>query len=252
MKPLLLQKAGRSVRFASILAVTAGALLFLGASRAQENQPSPPKPQPVMQTFFLKNATSVNDLNDVQTDLRNVLSRARIYGVSTENAITVSGTPEDLVTAQKLIAELDQPKKTYRVTYTITDISDGKRTGSHELSLVVEVGSKTVLKQGTRIPILTGSTGSGSDVNTQFQYVDVGMNVEVTAYEAGLHTKIEESNISAEKSNVGIQDPVIGQTMLEGAFPLITAKPAILGTVDVPGTTHQQQISVRSELLPTE
>ena len=252
MEPLLLQKAGRSVRFASILVLTAVALLFLRASHAQQNQPAPPRPQPVWQTFFLKNLTQMNDLNDIQTALRNALPRARMYGLYHENAIVVSATPEDLASAQRLIAELDRPNKSYRVTYTIADIANGKQTGSHDISIVVAVGSKTVLKQGTRIPIVTGSTGSGPDVHTQVEYVDLGINVETTAFEAGLHTKIEESSISAEKSNVGIQDPVIGQTMLEGAFPLITTKPVIIGTVDVPGTNHQQQISVRSEMLPAE
>lgn len=251
MNLLHLQSARCSVHCAWISTAIAALLLASIAPNVQAQEKSSPAPrQEQVQTFFLKNVTQMNDLNDIQTALRNSIIRARMYANVSVNSITIAGTPEELTTAQRLIGELDLAKKYYRVTYTITDLNEGKRVGSHDISLVVVAGSKAVLKQGTRIPIVTGSAGSGSDVTTQLQYLDIGMNLEVTAYEAGLHTKIEESNISAEKSSVGIQDPVIGQTVFEGNSPLITTKAVVLGTMDVPGSTHQQQISVRAELLP--
>lgn len=252
MGPLLLQKAGRGVRFASMLAVAAGALLFAGASHAQENQPTPSRPQPVVQTFFLKNATSVNDLNDVQTDLRNVLSRARIYGVSTENAITVSGTPEDLTVAQKLIAELDRPKKIYRVTYTIAELDGGKHLSSRSVSVLVSEHGKGTLRLGTRVPIVTGSTGSAANLTSEVQYIDVGLNLEASAYGSELRTKVEQTSMSDEKSTAGIQDPVIRQTVVEGTSPLGSGRSVNLGSMDMPGSTHQQQISVSAEPLPQQ
>ncbi len=249
MEPLHPPKARRIVRFASILAVTASALLFIASSRAQENQP---KPQPEVQTFFLKNAASQNDLNDVQTALRNTLARARIYGIATENAITVSGTPEELASAQKLITELDRPKKIYRVTYTISEFDGGKRVNSRGVSVLVGAYGKGILKQGTRVPIVTGSTGTGSDITSQVQYIDLGINIEASAYGSELHTKIEQTSLSDEKSSASIQDPLIRQTMIEGASPLGSGKPVIIGTIDMPGSTHQQQISVTAELLPPQ
>lgn len=252
MEPLLLQKAGRGARFAWILAVTSGAVLFAGRCNAQENQPTPPKPQPVVQTFSLKNATSANDLNDVQTDLRNVLSRARIYGVATDNAITVSGTQEDVAIAQRLIAELDQPKKIYRVTYTITELDGSKRLSSRSVAVLVSEHGKSTLRLGTRVPIVTGATGTGSDVTTQVQYIDVGLNVEASAYGSELRTKVEQTSMSDEKSTASIQDPLIRQTTIEGISPLGSGKPVKLGTMDMPGSGHQQQISVSAELLSQE
>jgi type II secretory pathway component GspD/PulD (secretin) len=258
MEPLRRQKAGRTARFASTVAVTAGVLLLAAASPARsqnpEMRPVPPEPEQV-QTFFLKNVSNQNDINDIQTDLRNVLPRTKIYGIATENAITLRGTPEDLATAQKLITELDRPKKIYRITYNITELDGGKRLGSHNVSLLVADGrgggnGSGTFKQGTRVPIVTGSTGTGSDITTQVQYVDVGLNLDARAYGPELRTKIEQTSVSDEKSSAGIQDPVIRQTTLEGTSPLGSGKSVVLGSIDMPDSTHQQQISVTAELLP--
>ena len=44
-----------------------------------------------MQTFYLTNAWQQNDLNDVQTALRNVLPNAKVYAVASQNAIVMRG-----------------------------------------------------------------------------------------------------------------------------------------------------------------
>ncbi|HTX76342.1 MAG TPA: hypothetical protein VMD29_09065 [Terracidiphilus sp.] len=259
MTPLHVQKARRSVRVASILAATAFALLG-STALVQAQGPEHPAPPPgqehllppetgQVQTFFLKNATNHDQLNDIQTLLRNMLPHARIYGTASDDAITVRGTPEELDTAQKLVAELDRPRPVYRVTYTIADVDNGKRTGTHSISVLVPANSKSTLKLGSRVPLATGSTGTGSDAATQFQYIDVGLNLDAIASGAQLHTKLEQTAVSAEKSSVGIQDPVINQTTLEGESPLGSPKSVVLGTIDVPNSTRQQQISVSTELL---
>ena len=61
-----------------------------------------------VQTFYLTNAWQQNDLNDVQTALRNVLPNAKVYGVASQNAIVMRGTPDELLLAQKLINDLDK------------------------------------------------------------------------------------------------------------------------------------------------
>jgi type II secretory pathway component GspD/PulD (secretin) len=203
------------------------------------------------QTFFLKNVTERNDFNDVTTDLRNVFPRAKFYGVSSQNAITVHATAEDLQAAQKLITEIDRPKKVYRITYTITEFDNGKKTGVQHYSMVVAGDNKSVFKQGNRIPIITGSFDKdNSGANTQIQYLDVGVNIETTVSGVGLHTKIEQSSVADEKSNVGIQDPLVRQTMLEGTSTFTPGKVFVLGSIDIPGTTRHQDVEVVAELVP--
>lgn len=63
-----------------------------------------------VQTFYLTNAWQQNDLTDVQTALRNVLTSPnfKAYGVASQNAIVVRGTPDELLLAQKIIDDLDR------------------------------------------------------------------------------------------------------------------------------------------------
>ena len=57
---------------------------------------------------------------------------------------------------RKVIEELDKPKKVYRLTYTITEMDGGKRVGAEHFEWLVAEGAKAVLKQGSRVPIVTG------------------------------------------------------------------------------------------------
>ncbi len=225
----------------------------LRPGEARPGMPPPPGPETV-QTFFLANAAQQNDLNDIQTDLRNVLPRARIFGVQSENAITVRGTAEDLETAQKLIAELDRPKKVYRLTFTITDMDDGKKTGSQHFVILAAAGQKSTFKQGSRVPIVTGSYDSEArNSNTQVQYQDVGLNIEATVNGSpdalNLRTRVEQSSLADEKSAGSAQDPVIRQTALDETSEAAQGKPFVLGSLDIPGTTRREEIEVLAELV---
>ncbi len=67
-----------------------------------------------VQTFYLTNAWQQNDLNDVQTALRNVMPNAKVYGVQSQNAIVMRGTPDELLLAQQLIDDLDKAARRSR------------------------------------------------------------------------------------------------------------------------------------------
>ena len=232
----------------AILAPRAGA-----QTKPEDTQPSDAKPAAeTVQTFFLTSASESNDLNDIQTDLRNVLPRVAIYGVQSQNAITVRGTPENLATAQKLIADLDRPRKVYRLTYTITDLDGGKRIGSQKFTLLVASGERSIFKQGSRVPIVTG-TIEGQPQGTQVQYQDVGLSIEarVGGSPDALHlqTKIEQSSLAEEKPVASAQDPVFRQSALDESSVLSQGTPLVLGSLDLPGTTRRQEIEVVAELV---
>lgn len=226
------------------------------AARAQDTKPSEPKApgNEINQTFFLRNVTQQNDLNDIQTDLRNMFPRIKVFGVSTKNALSVRGTPDDVAAAQKVIAELDQPRKIYRLTFTVAQFDGGKRTGSQSYTLIEASGRRTIFKQGSRIPIVTGSFDNDSGkTNTQVQYQDVGLTIDSNAEALGeglsLNSRIELTSLAEEKSGVGQQDPVLRQSMIDVASTLALGKPLVLGALDIPGTTQKQEVSVVAELV---
>ena len=87
--------------------------------------------------------TQQNDINDVQTLLRNMLSHARIYAIPSKNSISIHGSPEDVALARKIIAEFDHPRMVYRITYTFTDKDSDKQAGTQTIALVAASGEKT-------------------------------------------------------------------------------------------------------------
>ncbi|MGB0081327.1 MAG: hypothetical protein WBP90_07345 [Terracidiphilus sp.] len=254
---------GRNLaRFAALAATcTLTVMMFAPHAGAQTNpagsQPSEARPAPpseTVQTIFLKNATGQNDLNDIASDLRNALPRARFFGVQSQNAITLHATNEDLASAQKLIAELDRPHKVYRLTYTITDFENGKRTGSQHFVFLAVAGERTIFKQGSKVPIVIGTVERESTAqSSEIQYQDVGLSIDATLSGPGetllLRSRIEQSSLSGEKTAAIAPDPVFQQTVLQGSSELTQNKPLVLGSLDVPGTANHQEIEVLAELV---
>ena len=203
------------------------------------------------QTFYLTNATQVTDANEITVAVRNLLPPdVKVYLVPSQNALTVRGTPDELALAQKIISDLDRPRKTYRVTYTTTETDGSKRIGVQHFSMIVAAGQRTALKQGSRVPIVTGSysaTGN-TGAQTQFTYIDVGMNFDVTMDElangARLRSKVEQLSIAEQTSGVGVADPIIRQSALEGTSFLTLGKPLVLGSIDIPGSTRHLDVEV--------
>jgi type II secretory pathway component GspD/PulD (secretin) len=236
-----------------------GAALFLSLcaplAHAQTEAPAT-KPGPTStQMFFLVSSGQPQEANEVLTALRNVLNPpTKITLVATRNAILVEGPPDQLALAQKLIGELDHPRKTYRLTYTLTEVEGGKRMGVQHYSMIVYPGQRTVLKQGNRVPIITGNyKPDNSTQENQVTYVDIGLNFVATLDELAnggrLNTKVEESSVAEERSGVGPQDPIIRQSSVEGTSILTLGKPLIIGSLDIAGSTRRLDIDVMMEAV---
>ncbi len=238
------------------LAVLTFALCKTGAF-AQTETKSPPKPPVEMatQTFYLTNASEQQEVNEILTALRNTLNPyAKIYLVPSQNAIVLTGTTDQIQLAQKILHDLDRPRRTYRLTYTLTESDAGKRIGIQHFAVIVVSGQRTTMKQGSRVPVATGSFDSGkSGAQTQVTYLDVGLNFDATLDESAngvrLRTKAEQSSIAEGTSGVGPQDPIVRQTLLEGTSILTPGKPLVLGSLDIPGSTRHQDVEVVMEVV---
>jgi type II secretory pathway component GspD/PulD (secretin) len=206
-------------------------------------------------TFYLSNLTRQQDAEEIQTDLRNMLPAARLYYVPSQSALSVRGSADDIALAQKILADLDRPRKAYRLTYTVTETGSGQPGGAQHVTLIVTSGGMTDFKQGSKVPIVTGIYPQGEQPqHSDVQYQDVGLEIEATlnGYADGVHlrSKIAQSNVSDEKSGIGVEDPVFHETTLEGTATLVPGKPLILGSLDIPGTNRHQQVEVVSEAIP--
>jgi general secretion pathway protein D len=101
---------------------------------------------------------------------------------------------------------------------------------------------KASLKIGSRIPEATGSFSSGLTtsatlgVQTQFQYIDVGVNIDVTPTvhydrDVTLKLKIEVSSESGQTTISGVQEPIISQRTIEDTIRLKEGEANILGGI---------------------
>jgi type II secretory pathway component GspD/PulD (secretin) len=206
------------------------------------------------QTFYLTNATQVTDANEITVAVRNLLpADVKVLLVPSQNALTVRGTQDELALAQKIISDLDRPKKAYRLTFTTVESDGSKRIGVQHFSMIVTAGQRTVMKQGSKVPIATGSysaTGN-TGAQTQFTYIDVGMNFDVNLDELAngvrLRSKVEQLGVAEQSSGVGVQDPIIRQSLLEGTSFLTAGKPMVLGSIDIPGSTRHLDVEAVME-----
>jgi len=105
---------------------------------------------------------------------------------------------------------------------------------------------KATLKIGDRVPVATGSfanTGLSSLVNTQFQYLDVGVNVDITPHvhadhEVTLKMTLEISSVSGQQNIGGISQPIIGQRRIEQEARLRDGEVNLIGGILEDSETH--------------
>jgi general secretion pathway protein D len=104
-------------------------------------------------------------------------------------------------------------------------------------------GQTGKLRIGDRVPYAVGSfqpgiggVGINPLVNTQFQYQDVGVNLDVTPRvhtnrEMSLHLKIEISAVTGTTNIGGVQQPIFGQRIVEHDIRLREGEVSILGGI---------------------
>jgi general secretion pathway protein D len=241
--------------------------------------------QNVMKTFYLTNAASSADLQEAAGTLKAILDINRIQVTPELRSLTLRGTPDQMILAQKLLTDLDKPKPEVVIDIMVMEVDRSKvltlgtnpptsasvtlqpggsssssgSSGSSGLTLNsftnlnagdfavsipgisfsllasdshtkviqrpeirVTDSEKASLKIGDRVPIATGSfqSGFGGSVNTQFQYLDVGVNIDVTPYvhaddSVTLKMTLEISSITGEENIGGFNQPTIGQRRVE-------------------------------------
>jgi general secretion pathway protein D len=126
-------------------------------------------------------------------------------------------------------------------------LTDNKTRIIQDPEVRVSDGEKATLKIGERVPVATGSfqagvgvgVGTGAGVvnplvNTQFQYIDVGVDIDVTPRvhpdgDVSMKLSIEVSSITGTDNIGGINQPVIGSKKIEHDIRLKDGEVSVLG-----------------------
>jgi general secretion pathway protein D len=250
--------------------------------------------QNVMKTFYLKNAATAADLNEAAGTLKGILDIQHIQVTPELRSLTIRGTPDQMVLAQRLLADIDKPRSEVVVEVVVMEVSrDRVRTlgtnlptsvsaaispggssgsgltlnsfgslGAGDISVTLGGASfealysdsntkviqrpqirvmdseKASLKIGDRIPIATGSFQSGltQGVNTQFQYIDVGVTINLTPYvhssgDVTIKASLEISSVTGETTIDGVTEPQIGQRTIDHQVRLADGEVNLIGGI---------------------
>lgn len=251
----------------------------------------------VTRVFYLNNITSAPELQEAMTAVRTVTNVRNIFPVSSQNALVIRGTADQIELAEKIILDIDKPKSEVLVdmivmevngdltrklaatvasgglsmtatstpgggsTTTLKGISSlglGDWTTTMPSALLQAAlsdtrakiltspqlrgidGQKASLKIGDRYPYASGSfsspttTSSTAYAQTQFQFADIGVNLDMTprvhgADEVTLQVEFEISNISSTIDIGGVSQPVIGQRKVNHIIRLREGEAALIG-----------------------
>ena len=132
-------------------------------------------------------------------------------------------------------------------------------------------GQTAKLRIGDRVPFAVGSfqpgiggVGINPLVNTQFQFQDVGVNVDLTprvhsGREVSLRLKVEVSSVTGTSRIGGIDQPIFGQRIIEHDIRLREGEVSILGgiieqseTVSIEGWPGLSQVPFLRYLFSSE
>lgn len=124
-------------------------------------------------------------------------------------------------------------------------LTDNKTRIIQDPEVRVSDGEKATLKIGERVPVATGSFQTGGVgvsaaatisplVNTQYQYIDVGVSVDVTPRvhpdgDVSMKLAIEVSSITGSSNIGGINQPIIGSKKIEHDIRLKDGEVSVLG-----------------------
>jgi len=104
-------------------------------------------------------------------------------------------------------------------------------------------GQRATLKIGSKIPVATGSYNAGVSagiaslgVQTQFQYLDVGVNIDMTPTvhydrEISLKLKVEVSSQNGSSTISGVTEPIFAQRSAEQTIQLKDGEPSLLAGI---------------------
>ncbi|MGC9969132.1 MAG: hypothetical protein ABSE56_00950 [Bryobacteraceae bacterium] len=139
----------------------------------------------------------------------------------------------------------------YRVEFNIRDGSEAAAKVGRRYAMLIAANGKGTFRVGNRVPIATGGlqpgggTEGSSKLYTQYQYFDIGVNIDCRLRELNgkvdLNADIDVSTIvEHEKGAAAIPpNPTVASIRLSVGTILDLGKPALVASIDDPVTMRR-------------
>jgi len=148
----------------------------------------------------------------------------------------------------KASSDADKVQNAYRIDFLISEMEDGKKINTRQYSMNSHPLDESEIKIGSRVPV--------EAKQGEFQYLDVGSNIEcklwdetrMTGLGSNVFLKVEAelSNFAAPDQQAAAQQfhPVVRQLRIKASSTVIPGKPMVVGVVDDPNSKRQFQLEV--------
>ena len=133
-----------------------------------------------------------------------------------------------------------KPLVAYRIEFNVREIEDGKRLNSRNYMMVVEDGDSAKIRVGNRVPYQVAEK--------QFQYQDVGMNIDCRPRERedslALAILVEFSSLAPQTETTPLFNPVFRTERTEVESIVRPGKPTLVASMDDVVTNRRYEIEV--------
>ena len=150
-------------------------------------------------------------------------------------------------------AQDNLPLAVYKVEFRIRDGSDAAARNGRRYTMLLDDGSKGTLKIGERVPVATASFQPGISsggvnalVNTQYTYIDVGVNIDATVRKQQdkilLQSDLDISTLVERKPQPGsavLPQPTVAQMKTAVHALIVPGKATVVASMDDPVTQRK-------------
>ena len=140
----------------------------------------------------------------------------------------------------------------YQLEFKLSEIEDGKKINSRSYSMLAQAGGVlNKLRLTARVPIPVGgfrTDAANALVNTQYQYMEAGMNIDCRVQEQegalALNVTVDSTSFTHPAQDNPIKQPVMNQLKFDLSTVVSIGRPTVISTVDDPSSKRQFQLEV--------
>ncbi|HEU5234343.1 MAG TPA: hypothetical protein VFU50_15890 [Terriglobales bacterium] len=140
-----------------------------------------------------------------------------------------------------------QSNSVYRLEYVFSEIQNGKKVNSRAYTMVVRTGERGSIRLGSRVPVPTA--------NQQYQYVDLGVNIDCRVeHDADaavvLVTNSQVSSVPPDQPSENRNlPPIIRNTQIQAESIVPLEKRTLVGSADQVDGTGRFDLEVTATKL---
>jgi hypothetical protein len=143
--------------------------------------------------------------------------------------------------AKEPVTTEQKPLAAYRIELNVREIENGKRLNSRDYTMVVEDGEWGKIRVGNRVPY--------QSTEKQFQYQDVGMNIDCHPRQRGdsvaLYIGVESSSVvPQEQPPAAATNPVFRRQSCMIGSVVTLGKPTLVASMDDVVSNRRYEIEV--------